>query len=440
MDTAILENLVPEFISFWINGGTAKFVRVFWYFILFELTRYILLDYIVYVYRYFTKSERKRKWQEAKDMLNLENPFVSIVVPGKNEGKNIYKLVKSLAEQTYQNFELIVVDDGSTDDTPIIGQNLLELGLIDKFLRNDVRGGKASAANLAVRFSTGKYIVHLDADCSFDADAIENILVPFYMDDKIGAVGGNVKVRDYESNLVSRLQAIEYLKTISVGRITTSELGIYKIISGAFGAFRTDIIRKVGAWDIGPGLDGDITVKIRKSGYKTVFEPSAICLTSVPPKFMNLFRQRMRWNKSIIRFRIRKHSDVYLPHKHFSWLNLASFVENVFYNVILDVAWWLYFIDIIFNYNSQLYFIVMMNFTLYMTSGFLQMFMSYLYSERRKQELNLWPYIPLVTFYNGFFLRLARTRAYIQEIFFKKSYDDPWNPVKSSHQAKIHGY
>ena len=440
MDTSLLENLVPEFLNFWIEGGTTKFIRVFWYFILFELTRYILLDYIVYAYRFVTSIPRKKKWNDAKRALNLENPFISIVVPGKNEGKNIYKLVKSLAEQTYQNFELIVVDDGSTDDTPIIGKNLLDRGLIHQFLRNDVRGGKASAANLAVRFSTGKYIVHLDADCSFDSDAIENILVPFYMDSKIGAVGGNVKVRDYEDNLVSRMQAIEYLKTISVGRITTSELGIYKIISGAFGAFRKDIVDMIGAWDIGPGLDGDITVKIRKSGYKTVFEPSAVCLTSVPPKFMNLFRQRMRWNKSIIRFRLRKHKDVYFPNAGFSWLNLFSFIENVFYNIALDILWWLYIIDIVFNYNSQLYYILMMNFTLYMSTGFLQMFMAYLYSERRKQELNLWPYIPLITFYNGYFLRLARTRAYIQEGFFKKSYDDPWNPLKSSSQAKLNGF
>lgn len=440
LDNSIFENLIPEFINFWIEGGTGKFVRVFWYFIIFELTRYILLDYSVYAYRIFTRKERNDKWEAAKRAFHLENPFISIVVPGKNEGKNIYKLVKSLAEQSYQNFELIVVDDGSTDDTPIIGQNLLERGLIHKFLRNDVRGGKASAANLAVRFSTGKFIVHLDADCSFDSDAIENILIPFYTDPEIGAVGGNVKVRDYMTNLVSKLQAIEYLKTISVGRITTSQLGIYKIISGAFGAFRTDIINQVGAWDIGPGLDGDITVKIRKGGYKTVFEPSAVCLTSVPPKFMNLFRQRMRWNKSIIRFRIRKHKDVYFPSANFSWSNLASFIENVFYNVILDILWWFYFIDIIFNYNSQLYYILMMNLTLYMTGGFIQMFMTYLYSERKKEELKLWPYIPLVSFYNGFFLRLARTRAYIQEFFFKKSYDDPWNPLKSSSQAKINGF
>lgn len=440
MNTSIFENLIPEFLNFWIEGGTTKFVRVFWYFILFELTRYILLDYIIYAYRLYTAKPRERKWEMAKRKLHLENPFVSIVVPGKNEGKHIYKLVKSLDEQTYKNVELIVVDDGSNDDTPIIGKNLLELGLIDQFLRNDSRGGKASAANLAVRFSKGKFIVHLDADCSFDSDAIENILIPFYMDEKIGAVGGNVKVRDYEENLVSKLQAIEYLKTISVGRITTSQLGIYKIISGAFGAFRTDLIRQIGAWDIGPGLDGDITVKIRKIGYKTVFEPKAVCLTSVPNKFMNLFRQRMRWNKSIIRFRIRKHRDVYFPNQNFNWSNFFSFAENVFYNVILDVLWWLYFIDILFNYSSQLYFILMMNLTLYMTTGFIQMGISYLYSERKKEELKLWPYIPLITIYNGFFLRTARTRAYIQEVFFKKSYEDPWNPLKSSHQAKINGF
>ena len=128
-----LEYILPDFILYWQEVGLVKFVRVFWYFILFELTRYILLDYIVAGWYWLFRSERKRKWEEARRAFWNENPFVSVIIPGKNEGKHLFKLTKSLAEQTFQNFELIIVDDGSDDDTPIIGRNLQN----DTVLRED---------------------------------------------------------------------------------------------------------------------------------------------------------------------------------------------------------------------------------------------------------------------------------------------------------------
>ncbi len=436
----VLNEVLPEYIYYWYVSGPGKFVRVFWYFIMFELTRYILIDFVIAIYFWLNREERLKNWNLARRKLFAENPLVSIIIPGKNEGKHLYKLTKSLDEQSYQNFELIIVDDGSDDDTPIIGKNLEELGLIDLFLRNDMRGGKASAANLALRYCKGNIVVHLDADCSFDCDAIENVIIPFYMDDAIGAVGGNVKVRNYKDSLCSKLQAIEYLKTVSIGRIITSHLGIYKIISGAFGAFKMEALRKIGGWDIGPGLDGDITVKIRKSGYKTVFSHKAVCLTNAPSKFKVLTKQRLRWDKSIIRFRVRKHKDVYFPGKEFSWSNFFALFENVFYNVILDFTWWIYIIDILINYTSQLNFIIYMNLTLYFTVAFVQMTSIYIFSERRSEELYLWRYLPLMSLYTGLYLRIVRSKAYIDEFFFKKSYDDVWNPVKSSYQAKINGF
>lgn len=376
----------------------------------------------------------------AKSALRADNPLISIIVPGKNEGKNIYKLVLSLKEQTYQNFELIIVDDGSDDDTPIIVRSLLARGLITKFLRNNMRGGKASAANLALRNSKGKYIVHLDADCSFDRDAIENILVPFYMDQRIGAVGGNVKVRNHKDTLCARMQAIEYLKTISVGRMISSELGIYKIISGAFGAFKKEATNAVGGWDIGPRLDGDITIKIRKSGYKTVFEPKAVCLTSAPNKWKVLTKQRLRWDKSIIRFRVRKHADIFAPNSNFNWSNFFASFENIFYNIILDIIWWIYIIDLILNFSHSLHWVIPMNITLYMVAGYMQMATIRCFSERKEEERYLWYYVPLMKIYTGWYLRLVRSRAYFDEFFFQKSYDNVWNPKKSSLQAKLNGF
>ena len=217
-------------------------------------------------------------------------------------------------------------------------------------------------------------------------------------------------------------------------------MGIYKIISGAFGAFKKEAIDRIGGWDIGPGLDGDITVKIRKSGYKTVFSHRAICLTAAPDSFKKLTKQRMRWDKSIIRFRVRKHKDVYFPHKGFSWSNFFALFENLFYNVILDIAWWFYIYDLAIHYNQRLDFFIYMNFTLYFIMDFVQMTSVALFSERRKEEFYLWRYIPFMSLYTGVYLRTVRTMAYFDEVFFKKSYDDTWNPVKSSSQAKINGF
>ncbi|GAB1307943.1 glycosyltransferase [Urechidicola sp. KH5] len=431
-----IHDITPEYISYWFEVGFNKFIRVFWYFVIFEFTRYIILDYIIAFIFFINKNKRNQAFQNAKIKLYNENPFVSVIIPGKNEGKHLYKLTKSLSEQSFKNFELIIVDDGSDDETPTIGRNLEKLGLIDLFLRNEMRGGKASAANLALSYSKGKYIIHLDADCSFDYNAVEKVLIPFYLDNNIGAVGGNVKVRNYKMSLCSKLQAIEYLKTVSVGRIVTSYLGIYKIISGAFGAFRKDVLDSIGGWDIGPGLDGDITVKIRKSGYQVYFQPEAICLTNAPSKFKILTKQRLRWDKSIIRFRIRKHRDIYFPNSNFKWSNFFALAENVFYNVVLDLLWWIYIIDIIINYTGQLYFVIAMNLTLYIVMSYIQMLSIYLFSERKKEEFYLWPYVVFMSIYTGTYLRIIRTIAYYKEFFFKRSFEDSWNPYKSSIQAK----
>lgn len=319
-----------NFLSYISNTGGDKLLRIFWYFIIFELSRYLIIDLLALIFiklkRVFTKKQRL----EARRRFLKENPLISIIAPGKNEGKNIFKLANSLGEQTYKNFELIIVDDGSDDNTAEICRDLIKNNYIDKFIRNEARGGKASGANTALRYCKGKYVVHLDADSSLDRDAIEQIIIPFYEKDNVGAVGGNILVRNYNESLATTLQSFEYNDAISVGRMVASYLGLYRIISGAFGAFRTDILNQIHGWDIGPDLDGDITVKIRKLGYNIEFEDRAICQTSVPNTFKKLAKQRLRWDKSLIRFRLRKHIDILLPTSNFRFSNFISFLENIF--------------------------------------------------------------------------------------------------------------
>lgn len=432
-----MNGIIDEFLAYFGSIGFNKFIRVFWFFFFFEFIRYFVIEFLAVLFWTISRYAHRKEYEEARDLLMKEAPFVSVIVPGKNEGKHIHKLATSLKNQTYTNYEVIIVDDGSDDDTAEICRSLKKSGLIDHFYRNEVRGGKASGANLALRYAKGKYIVHLDADCSYEPDALEKVIIPFYLNDNLGAVGGNVMVRNHEESLCATMQMMEYIDTISVGRMASSFLGIYRVVSGAFGAFRRDVIDRVGGWDIGPGLDGDITVKIRKMGYDITFEPEAVCYTNAPRTWKALIKQRLRWDKSLIRFRLRKHKDVLYPNQSFRFSNFISFVENITYNLLLNVKWYVYIIDMLINFPSRILFIVPMNLFLYTCSNFFKIMIFSLFRKRKHVPVyKLIPYIPLMVVYMGYFLRIVRSIAYYKEIFFRASYDDPWNPPKSSRHAK----
>lgn len=439
--TGILEGIMDIFrdieVCFTRNLSWHQLLSTYWYLFLVEFPRYYLLEFVIAIYLRLTFTRQQRKREAARMLLKMENPLITILVPGKNEGKHIYKLVMSMKEQTYRNYELIIVDDGSDDATPIICSDLEKAGLIDRYLRLSSRGGKASAANFGFNFARGKYIVHLDADSSLDRDAIENILLPFYEDRRVKGVGGSVKVRNYDDSICTSLQAIEYLKTIMVGRTVTSTLGIYHIISGAFGAFETEALRHVGAWDIGPGLDGDITQKLRKAGHKVVFTRQAVCLTNVPVTWFRLFKQRLRWSRSLVRFRIRKHRDMLLPYSHFSFSNFISNMENILYDCVFNYLWLLYIIGLCFTYTDRLLEIIIVGWLIRYFFALVAFSVILMLSERPKQEVKLFKFLPFSTFYTGYFLRIARLVGHTTEFFFFTSYRDKWNPRKTSIYAQL---
>lgn len=418
--------------------SNAQIIAYFWPFFLLDMTRYLFLDFLVILFYVPNRIRSKIKYQKARKHLYKERPLISVLVPGKNEGKHIPRLVESLSRQTYKNYELIVVDDGSDDNTALICRELEKQGKIHRFIRNEIRGGKASAANTAFNFSSGKYIVHIDADSHLAVDAIETILLPFYMDSTIGAVGGDVRVANAEASFSTRLQAIEYLKSISTGRTISSELGILRIIAGAHGAFRRDVLQRLHGWDVGPGLDGDITLKIRKLGFRVVHEPMAICYTNVPINFKILAKQRFRWDRSMIRFRVRKHRDILLPSASFSLPNFLASAENIFFNLVLDVKWWAYIIQMLFVHPAILGHIFIINYVLYFLANVLEFFMAcvLLHSSMRRKDYALIFFLPLIPIYTGLFLRIVRTYAYIMEFFHSASYNDKWNPWKVSRIAK----
>lgn len=435
----IFELLNGIMVCFSTNLSWEVALSTFWFLFIIEFPRYYLLDIITALRHVFLHKSLRRRDIVARNLLYTEMPLVSILAPGKNEGRHIYKLVESLREQTYQNFEIIIVDDGSDDATPIICNDLQRAGYITKFFRLNLGGGKACAANFAASHASGKYIIHLDADSSLDRDAIEKILIPFYFDRNIKGVGGCIKVRNAHESLCSTLQALEYLKTIMVGRMGSNMLGIYHIISGAFGAFETEAIREVGCWDIGPGLDGDITQKLRKAGYKVWFANDAVCMTNVPTSWMKLFKQRKRWSKSLVRFRIRKHKDILWSDRNFSFLNMLSNMENILYDFAFNYVWFFYIIMLFFMNVDRLWEIIVIGYLIRMAFAIIAFGVILIITERPREEAKLFPYVFITTFYTGYFLRITRLIAHTSELFFYSSYKDAWNPKKTSAVARTEG-
>lgn len=433
---------VDAFFDF-LGGMTVwDFLMYFWPFFVIDLTRYIVMDGIGIGQYLYTRKLDGTKKKEARQQLFKEYPLVTVIIPGKDEGPNIGPLIDSLHEQTYGNLEIIVIDDGSEDRTPDIGRRLEDTGRIDRFLRQRVRGGKASAANTGLRWANGKYLVHVDADSYLRDDAIERLITRLYMDGDVGAVGGDVRAANASENMVTRAQALEYLKTITLGRTASSQYDILRIVSGAFGAFRTDTLRRLGGWDVGPGLDGDLVLKMRKIGKRIVHDPGAVCYTNVPTNLVDLAKQRYRWSRSLVRFRIRKHRNLLAPGHPFTWADVATVLDNLFFMLVLDLKWVVYTIQLIIMNVAAVPFILLVNLLLYTGNNIIKYLLINVVlgvTDTREPPRGLVFMVPLMPWYFGFYLRGIRSLGYLMEGLFQASYLDPWNPWKVSRQAMKEG-
>lgn len=400
-------------------------LRLFWYFFLFDLPRYIFVDiFILLDEKWFN---RHRLQNEKFEHTLVENPpLTSVIIPALNEEKTIGWTVRSLKEQTYKNIEIIIVDDGSTDKTPLICRRLAKTEGI-RYLRFHERAGKAAALNYGIKFAKGEFIVFVDSDTTFDRDAIFKLMTSF-SDPKVGGVSGNLRPRNSEVNLLTRLQQIEYLFTISIGRRISARFNILPIISGAFGGYRRELIELRGH-EPGPGEDSEMTIRIRKLGYKIAFQPKAYCLTNVPTEISTLVKQRLRWNRSMIKSRIRKHKNVFNPYsKNFRFIDVITFLDPLFYHIVFSILTLAYISDLAINYPEFLPSLLFINLCLYLTAGTLKLIIGVILSNR-EEDIGLFIYLPLLNPFKVI-LKAVRAKAYIEEFFLRLSNLDPFAPYK----------
>jgi cellulose synthase/poly-beta-1,6-N-acetylglucosamine synthase-like glycosyltransferase len=224
-------------------------------------------------------------------------PPVTIIVPAYNEERVLARALDAIVEVDYPNKEVIVVDDGSTDQTHIIA-----LKYKDKFQNissrysviNKLNGGKASAINYALQFSKTDIVITIDADSIIGRNAIKSIVKYFYNSNVVG-VAGYIRVFN-SANLLTNCTALETVTAWnSVGR-AHSLLGTIMIIPGALGAFRKKRVIERGFYGKDTLTeDFDLTISLLKTGEVIRFDESSLCYTEVPSNLRDLYNQRKRW-------------------------------------------------------------------------------------------------------------------------------------------------
>lgn len=220
--------------------------------------------------------------------------LVSVIVPAYNEERVIVRTIESLLTSTYPSFEILVVDDGSTDRTSEVVQHRFAAEPRVRLFTKE-NGGKSEALNFGLRRAKGEIVIALDADTVFQPDTI-GALAKRFDDPRIGAVAGNAKVGN-RVNLITRWQALEYITSQNLDRRAFASLNAITVVPGAVGAWRRDLIARAGGFTSDTlAEDQDLTLRVRRLGYKIGYEEHAVAWTEAPDTVRTLAKQRFRWS------------------------------------------------------------------------------------------------------------------------------------------------
>jgi cellulose synthase/poly-beta-1,6-N-acetylglucosamine synthase-like glycosyltransferase len=313
---------------------------------------YYLISNFVYLFLLLTAILSSARHQRQLGIVRLERmkasplaPPISLLVPAHNEEMTIVDSVESLLALDYPELEVIVANDGSKDATleklreryqlletdmlyiqevpskPVRGiymsQNEPRLIVVDK----ESGGSKADAINACLNAASSPYICVVDADSILERDALLRIMVPILADPaRVVAAGGIVRILNGSTIEAGRMkdvrlprksieiiQVIEYLRAFLVGREGWAYFNMLMIISGAFGIFRRDLVRRIGGYRPSAiGEDIDLVVRLhramreQKTDYSVSFVPDPVCWTEAPSDVKSLGRQRARWQKGLL--------------------------------------------------------------------------------------------------------------------------------------------
>ncbi|MFO7722330.1 MAG: glycosyltransferase family 2 protein [Bacteroidales bacterium] len=320
---------------------------------------YLFTDIWLYLSALRLFISRKERKQGRKGLAPEAQPNVSVIVPAYNEEVSVVTCSKMLLDLDYDHYEVIVVNDGSLDDTlekmlesfswtalplaesDLSGINTSEIRQVYRsengklLLIDKVNGGKADAINTALKVAGGEFICTIDADSILDREALQRVIEPMVRNDAVFVSGGQLALSNdltiknnkvvsarMPRNIWVHWQILEYISTFMVARMSLSRINALLIMSGAFSIFRKNDLLEVGGFltkqnqhpyilkTLGSGKhtiteDMEVVLRLwkyyrdRKRKAKAVFMPGPVCWTEAPEKPNQLYKQRMRWHQGL---------------------------------------------------------------------------------------------------------------------------------------------
>jgi len=246
---------------------------------------------------------------------------VSIIIAAYNEEKVIAKTISSLLQGRHRAYEIIVIDDGSTDKTSEEVTSHYRENPRVTLLRQS-NGGKSSALNYGIQHAQHDVFICLDADTQFDPDAVTH-LAKHFVDPQVGGVAGNIKVGNRRS-ILTHWQSMEYITNISIARRAYAFLNAILVVAGAAGGWRRAVVEQAGGYHSDSlAEDMDLTWRVRRLGWRVMNEPAAIGYTEAPEDFNGLYKQRFRWSYGALQC-LWKHRNAFFKHGFFGWLGVPS--------------------------------------------------------------------------------------------------------------------
>ncbi|CAJ0809842.1 poly-beta-1,6-N-acetyl-D-glucosamine synthase [Ralstonia flaminis] len=291
---------------------------------------------------YFLLERGTARVQHPLALLGVKRyPKVSIIVPCYNEEANVREVISHLARMRYPNFDIIAVNDGSSDRT---GERLNELAaqypqlLVIHQASNQ---GKAIGLTTATQVTDAEYLMCIDGDSILDVDAIAWMIRHLLENPTIGAVTGNPRIRT-RSTLLGRMQVGEFSSIVGLIKRTQQIYGRLLTVSGVVVMFRKHALEEVGYWSNDMLTeDIDISWKLQVGGWIIRYEPRALSWILMPETFRGLYKQRLRWAKGGIQALIKYAPAMLSLRQSMMWPIFVEYALSVVwaYNMLIVISW-----------------------------------------------------------------------------------------------------
>ncbi|NTW14025.1 MAG: glycosyltransferase [Candidatus Moranbacteria bacterium] len=262
-------------------------------------------------------------------------PAVSVIIPAFNEERVIVQTIESILKSDYPTFDVIVVDDGSTDGTwNVIRERFADHPSIRLFTREN--GGKSSSLNFGISQTSAPILVTLDSDTQFQSDTISK-LARHFADPRIGAVAGNSKVGN-RINVLTRWQALEYIVGQNLDRRAFEVLNAITVVPGSVGAWRSEAVERAGGFSSRTlAEDADLTFGIIRNGYRVVYEDDAYGFTEAPDNVRDFLKQRFRWMYGTIQT-VYQHRGIFLNVRKGGSLGFVAMPNVLLFQILFPLV------------------------------------------------------------------------------------------------------